>query len=251
MVKESVKIKDNISIVDEIAVIENIASYYFTDGEYTPYYADMAKVTAIARYFLDGIEFEIEDNIYELVMNDVDIYKCVKKFLSPSVNKSDAQYYERMENIMDQVNDIIEFRKQKMIHNTDAFSIVGEMCQVIVDSLSNFANLNIQSIDPESIQVAKDFMMKMQTQDITEETLASAIRDAADNFKMPENEIIEEQRKRIAEQQTQLQEKESKIQDLAKWKREHQARNVKAVKESKKSTANSTSKKVMKIPEKE
>ena len=234
MRKNNVKIKDNITIVDDISVIQNIVDYYFTDGEYTPYYADLAKVTAIAQYFLDGIEFEPGDYVYELVMKNDDIYKCVKKFIQPSMNKSDAQYCSRMENIMKQVDDIVDFKKQKMIHNTDAFSIVGEMCQVITDSLSNFANLNIQALTPENIEMAKEFMSAMKNGNITEETLAAATRKAADQFKFSSNDVIEGQRQRIAEQQEQLREKETEIQDLRKWKRDHESRNVKSDKRTKK-----------------
>ena len=67
---------------------------------------------------------------------------------------------------------------------------------------------------PKNIQIAKDFMEEIKQNGITEETLANAVRKAADKFKMPENEVIKEQRKRIAEQQDQLQEKEAKIQEL-------------------------------------
>lgn len=238
MKKNNVKIKDNITVVDDISVIQNIVDYYFTDGEYTPYYADLAKVTAIAQYFLDGIEFEPGDYVYELVMKNDDIYKCVKKFIQPSMNKSDAQYCSRMENIMKQVDDIVDFKKQKMIHNTDAFSIVGEMCQVITDSLSNFANLNIQALTPENMQLAKDFMSEIKNKGITEETLTNAVRNAADQFKIPESEVIEGQRQRISEQQGQLKEKEAEIQELKKWKHEHESRNVKA-----ETSKNKTSKK--------
>ena len=233
MRKNNVKIKDNITIVDDISVIQNIVDYYFTDGEYTPYYADLAKMTAIAQNYLDGIEFEPEDDVYQFVMENDDIYKCVKKFIYPSASKLDADYFARMERIMKQVDDIVEFRKQKLIHNSDAFSIVGEMCQVIVDTMSNFANLNIQALTPENIEIAKDFMSAMKDGNITEETLAVATRKAADQFKFSSNDVIEGQRQRIAEQQEQLREKETEIQDLRKWKRDYESRNVKSDKRTK------------------
>lgn len=251
MKKDNVKIKKNISIVDEIAVIKSIVDYYFTDGEYTPYYSEMGKITAIAQNFLDGVEFDENDYVYECVMTNEDLYKCVNKFISPSVSKTDAQYFNRMEQIMNTADDIVEFRKQKLIHNSDAFNIVGEMCQVIVDSLSNIANLNIQAITPENIQIAKEFMNEIRDKDITEETLASAVRKAADQFKLPENDIIEGQRKRIAEQQEQLQEKEVEIQNLRKWKQEHMVRNAKAVKESGKITSNTANKITANVVKKE
>lgn len=220
MKKENVKIKSNITIVDEISTIQSIVEYYFTDDEYTPYYADMAKITAVAQNFLDGVEFEAEDYVYECVMANDDLYKCVNKFLVSSAIKSDAQYYNRMERIMKQVEDIVEFKKQKLIHNTDAFSIVGDMCLAIKDILDNYI---------QNTEIANKFIEDLKESGITEETLTNAVRNAANKFQMPESDVIEGQRKRIAEQQEQLQEKETEIQDLRKWKREHMARNVKAV----------------------
>ena len=223
MKKDNVRVKNDITIVDEITVIESMVSYYFTDNEYTPYYADMAKVTVIAENFLDGVEFESEDYVYQLVMENDDIYECVNKFLEipTSQDKESVDCYVRMEKIMKQVDDVVEFKKQKLIHNSDAFAIVGDMCLAVKDMLDNYAKNN---------EIAQKFVSDLQESGINEETLTKAVRNAADQFKIPESEIIEGQRKRIAEQQEQLQEKEAEIQDLRKWKREHMARNVKAVK---------------------
>lgn len=223
MRKNNVKIKDNITIVDEISAIQSIVEYYFTDNEYTPYYADMAKTTAVAQNFLDGVEFEAEDYVYECVMTNDDLYKCVNKFLVSSAIKSDAQYYNRMERIMKKVEDIVEFKKQKLIHNTDAFRIVGDMCLAIKDILDNYI---------QNTEISNKFIEDLKESGITEETLTNAVRNAANKFQMPESDVIEGQRQRIAEQQEQLQEKETEIQDLRKWKREHMARNVKAVKDA-------------------
>ena len=240
MKKENVKIKSNITIVDEISTIQSIVEYYFTDGEYTPYYPDMGKTTAVAQNFLDGVEFEAEDYVYECVMTNDDLYKCVNKFLVPSTIKSDAQYYNRMERIMKHVEDIVEFKKQKLIHNTDAFGIVGDMCMALKDIMDSYT---------QNAELAKTFITDLQKSGITEETLTNAMRNAADKFKPSENEIIEGQRKRIAEQQAQLQEMQGRVQEMNKkvrgfedWKREYMARNVKAVKGSGKIVADSKKK---------
>ena len=223
MKKDNVRVKSDITIVDEITAIESMVSYYFTDNEYTPYYADMAKVTVIAENFLGGVEFESEDYVYQLVMENDDIYECVKKFLEipTTQDKKNVDCYARMEKIMKQVEDVVEFKKQKLIHNSDAFAIVGDMCLAVKNMLDNYAKNN---------EIAQKFVSDLQESGINEETLTKAVRNAADQFKIPESEIIEGQRQRIAEQQTQLQEKEAEIQDLRKWKREHMVRNVKAVK---------------------
>lgn len=219
------KIKDNITIVDRISAIESIASAYFTNGKYTPYYADMAKVVAIANNFLDGVTFDDDDYIYDLVHSDEKLSSLVDKFLVPSVSKTNKVYVDMMEDIMNQVEEIVKFEKEKIIHNTDSFSIIGEMCRIITDSLSNLANMS--SLSPSDMNTALDFMKQLNDTDITEETLANAARKAADQFKLPESDIIEGQRKRIAEQQKQLTEKETEITELRKWKSEQEARNVK------------------------
>lgn len=240
MKKDNVRVKSDITIVDEITAIESMVSYYFTDNEYTPYYADMAKITVIAENFLDGVEFESEDYVYQLVIENDDIYECVKKFLDipNSQDKESVDCYVRMGKIMKQVEDVVEFKKQKLIHNSDAFAIVGDLCLAVKDILDNYA---------KNSEIAQKFISDLQESGINEETLTNAVRNAADQFKMSENEVIEGQRQRIAEQQTQLQEKEAEIQDLRKWKREHMARNVKAVKGSGKITANSKKKESSKV----
>lgn len=206
--KDNVRIKSDITIVDEISAIEGMVSYYFTDDEYTPYYADMAKVTVIAENFLDGIDFDPEDYIYQLVMENDDIYACVKKFLEipSSQDKENVNCYVRMEKIIKQVEDIVEFKKQKLIHGSDTIKAIGDLCDGIIAVLNNIAEMN----SPENIQIAKDFMEEIRQNGITEETLANAVRKAADKFKMPNNEIIEGQRQRIAEQQEQLKEQQKK-----------------------------------------
>lgn len=240
MKKDNVRLKNNITIVDEISAIEGMVSYYFTDGEYTPYYEDMAQVTVVAENFLDGVEFEPEDYVYQLVMENDDIYACVKKFLEiPSTqDKEDVDCYVRMERIMKQVIDIVEFRKQKLIHGSDTIKAIGDLCNSVTTVLNNIAEMN----GPENIQMAKDFMEEIKKNGVTEETLANAVRKAADKFKMPNDEIIEGQRQRIAEQQQQIQEQQAKIEKMKKrvkemdtkiqsfeaWKREYMARNVKA-----------------------
>ena len=114
-----------------------------------------------------------------------------------------------------------------MIHNTDAFSIVGDMCTALADVLNSFGNLS-QMITPENIEAAKSFASAIQNGNITEETLTNAVRNAADKFVMPTNDVIEGQRKRIEEQQIQLQNAVKENNELREIIREYQARNVKA-----------------------
>ena len=242
---ENPKIKDNITIVDKISAIESIVSYYFTDGEYTPYYAEIAKVNAIAMYFLDGVVFDENDYIYELVKSDEGLSSLVDKFLN-----QDGEYVDIMDDVMRPVYDMVEFNKQKLIHNTDIFHVIGEMCESVVDTISSLSGMS-QIVTPENIVGVKKFMDALKNGDITEENISNAVRQAADQFKMPENEIIEGQRQRIAEQQEILTKVTDEVNELRVKIREYEARNVKSdkkqtVQKSTKSTGKSTGRKRVK-----
>ena len=126
MRKENMRIKENITISDQINVINYIIDYYFTDGEYTPYYAGIAKIEAIALYFIDGVEFN-DDDVYECVENDKELRTLVHKFcydvangnVAKKHNTDNRKYIDVMRFVIENVNEKLEFEKQKRIHCTD------------------------------------------------------------------------------------------------------------------------------------
>ena len=71
-----------------------------------------------------------------------------------------------------------------------------------------------------------EFVKNMQDKNITETTLANAMKKVVTAYKVPNTKIYEGQRERIAEQQKQLQEMNKELTDLRKWKKEHEAYNV-------------------------
>lgn len=105
------KIKDDLKLSrqDEIDAINMIANMFFKDvkdedgvvvgTQYTPYLEKTAKVNAIVRYYLDGIEVEDGEDVYDEAMSNDEIREFVYECL-----------YE-IEKIMDQVYDIVEYRK--------------------------------------------------------------------------------------------------------------------------------------------
>ena len=114
---------------DEIDAIEMIANMFFRDIEdndgnittkYTPYLEKIGQVNAIVRYFLTGVEFDDGEDVYDAVMEDKDIEPLVKKFMVPYGEKIEEPTREQkiMGQIMDKVYDMIEFRKAKMIAQT-------------------------------------------------------------------------------------------------------------------------------------
>ena len=131
MKKIDPKIKNDFTLKmqDEIDAIEMIANMFFRDIEdddgnittkYTPYLEKIGQVNAIVRYFLTGVEFDDGEDVYDAVMEDKDIEPLVKKFMVPYGEKIEEPTREQkiMGQIMDKVYDMIEFRKAKMIAQT-------------------------------------------------------------------------------------------------------------------------------------
>lgn len=119
MIKNDVKIKKELSLSDKISAIEYISSSYFTEDEngkiqYTPYYAGIAQVNAIMKYFTDGVEFEDSEDIYEMVINDDSLRTFVDSFFvsgQDTAAPSDGQ--EILYEVMSTVADIVEYKKKE------------------------------------------------------------------------------------------------------------------------------------------
>lgn len=111
MKKNILKVKNDLTVQDRVNVIETIASVFFKtkedDGsiEYTPYFKEIGQITAIAKFIIEGLEFEDNENVYESVVDDGRVHTLVKEVLNESF------FYE----IMDEVKDIVEYRKKEQI----------------------------------------------------------------------------------------------------------------------------------------
>lgn len=81
MIKDNMRIKESITLQDRINAIETIVSFYFMDGDYTPYYKDEGEISAVIRNFIDGIEFEKGESVFSAYYNDEDLRKLVNMFI--------------------------------------------------------------------------------------------------------------------------------------------------------------------------
>lgn len=146
MKKENMRIKENITISDQINVINYITDYYFTDGEYTPYYAGIAKIEAIALFFINGVKFDGDEYVYECVENDEELRKLVYKFcydvandkIAKKHNEENGKYIDIMRFVIENVNEKLEFEKQKRIHCTDE---KNRMMKDINDIMEEFVEI--------------------------------------------------------------------------------------------------------------
>jgi len=124
MKKNNPEIKNEYTLTmqDEIDAITMIANIFFKDIEnedgtistiYTPYLEKIGQVNAISRYFISGIEFEENEDVYNSVMNDKDIRPLIDNFSVPfDKDVKNIEFHQKIFcDVMDKVYDIVDYRK--------------------------------------------------------------------------------------------------------------------------------------------
>lgn len=227
MKKTNIRIKD-ITLADQINAIERIVSSYFVDGEYTPYYADQALIVAIVDNFIDGVEFEDDEDLYELSRTDEDIASIVLKFLTPKKEESEEpDYFGITSYVMDCVRDKVDFMKQSIIHNTGKMQKITEFCDVMIDAFSNLANMVTNKLTPEQMKDATTVMKKLAESDMTKDDIVDIMKESA-GFDMDKasEEIINAKNEQIKEKDKRIHELANQVTDLRKYKEQNEAKNV-------------------------
>lgn len=140
---------------------------------YMPYLKEYAMVVAIALHAIDGVIFEQDDNIYDSVTEDEDIYALIKYFLNEKANLAAE--------IKDQIDDVVDFKKRYIIHNNH---IITNKILDLLESQKNVENLRIdigkkenrilkQQIDANNYQIGVMNAMSPETTAKLNEKLAS------------------------------------------------------------------------------
>lgn len=208
MKKNNPKIKGNIGITDKVNAIEGIVSTYFTDGDYTPYYSQMGEIIAIARYFIEGLEFEKDESIYRSVVLDEEVMELVNEFYNTRTKAG-----KMMNTIKELVKDKVDFVKEQTIHSHADMDKIIEFCNIVIDSFENFSKLNLTQMSKEDMDAALNVMRQLSEKDFTKDDMADVIKKAA-NFDLDKaaTEIIDA--------------KNAKIRELKKYKTLWEVRNV-------------------------
>lgn len=237
MKKKNMKIKKDIKLIDQFAAINYIVDYYFTDGEYTPYYATVAKHEAVAKYFIDGITFEEEDIIYDCIVEDKKLLELVNKFnrnfdetdMAKQHNEENKQYLDIMDFVIVNVNEKLEFEKQKVIHNSDVINYTMMQVATFVNDLdsaiANFSNLELSKLTPEVVETSLNVLKQLKDKDITPDVLSDVIKNAVD-VKIPESEMVDGLKEQIGNLQNLLNEERKENNKLNKKILDFNARNV-------------------------
>ena len=125
MTKTNVKVKESLTMEERVVITNHLVDSYFTEKDdgtviYTPYMVDSALIIAFFLYCVDGIEFDDDDKIYEIVCNDPELLDTYTTTLSTNPDDSDnpcVNLIRVIKTIMNDVTDIVGFRKQQIIHN--------------------------------------------------------------------------------------------------------------------------------------
>lgn len=233
MKKNNMKIK-NITLVDQINVIEMIVNSYFTNGRYTPYYAEHSAIFAIVENFIEGVEFEKNEDILECVYSDEDLFNLVNLFFTPNGVAGDVEeneYFNIMDFITKTVIDMVNYKKQEMIHNTENVKNITEnfdvMCNVVIDAFSNLAKITTNNLTADQMKDAAIIMKKMAESNMTKEDIVSIMKESVgfDTDKASE-EIINSKNEQIIEKDKKINALLNQIAALEKYKRQNEAKNV-------------------------
>ena len=222
------KVKENITPDIIAEAIEYISNSCLIGGTYNPYYRSFSEKMAIVQFFLDGIEFEDGDSLFEICELD-DVKKLIVKFYG---DKRINEYSPIMDTVNHNVDDIVEFRKQRLIHGVDAIESIAKNVEDITGRLNEFGNfisdldaalgnilkLDFNAINEEDIENARKLADKFANGD-----MAKALKEAA-NFDIDKasQEVIDaknEQIKKLEERNKEL-EKEHNARNVLTFKKE-------------------------------
>ena len=227
------KVKENITPDIIAEAIEYISNSCFVGGTYNPYYRRFSEKMAIVQFFLEGIEFEDGDSLFVICELD-DVKKLIAKFYG---DKRINEYSPIMDVVNHNVDEIVEFKKQRLIHGVDAIENIAKNVGVISDaigklgnfasdlgdSISNIAKIDFANITKNDVEMVGNILEKLNAKgiELNEKTIANIIKEAADfDIDKASQDIIDAKNKQIEE----LQKRNTELE------KEHNARNVLAFK---------------------
>ena len=225
MIKDNMRIKESITLQDRINAIETIVSFYFMDGDYTPYYKDEGEISAVIRNFIDGVEFEKGESVFSAYRNDDALRKLVNMFILKPIDKepeseedkriqnSIRELYDMMEVIREYVADKVEFEKQKYLHASPDLDKIVMAADTIIDSFENFSRMNFEIFTPENLEKAQKIFNKISESgfELTAENIINVIKDASSfNTDEATKEIVDAKNSEIRELKEKIKKLESK-----------------------------------------
>ena len=229
-IEKNVRIKKDITIYDLANVIETIVPFIIRRDEdgitYTPYYEELGTHVGIAKYLIEGIEFEEDDDILDEISNNKKLSELIAQF--STINPKDYSF------IMNNVTDIVEQKKQE--YSTPDFSDIKERLLKSIEQEQILNNLNIKLAKKQNTILsqqakANEYQMKVMESMTPEEVAELNKKLVSGEFnvdkvaemtiqKYLDSEIHKKNEKELIDAQAE------KITELSKYKAEHDIRNV-------------------------
>lgn len=202
MIKTDLRIKEKITFQDKKNAINEILESNFVDGNYTPYYQKHGEIVGIAFNFLEGIEFEDNDNVFDLYDSDVEFKSKVDEV------RFDVKYMQTMDFVRENANLLVEFAKEKNIHRNETLDKIGKFFDIANDAFENFSKLDLKKLSQDDTKTVTDIIGQLKDKDITIEMLTDVIKNAV-GFDMDKasSEIIDaknEEIRKLKEENTKL-----------------------------------------------
>lgn len=166
MIKNNVRIKENITITDKANTIEYIVDGCFIENpeigsgymDYVPYFYDMVKEVAFAKYLIEGLEFEKDEDVYDAIHSDQEVMHLIDCL------KTDNNILL----ILSTVKDKLEFEKQIVINNNRViFESIARNSDAIENKVKEILDKESKRIDMETKALkTAEFLSKEQARQI-------------------------------------------------------------------------------------
>lgn len=129
MKKTDVRIKDFITMEERIIITNHLVDSYFIEDDdgsliYTPYMIDSALTTIFFLYCVEGVEFDEGEKVYESICADEELVELYTTTLSDNLDldSSNNKIAKTIHSIMNDVIDMVEFKKQQIIHKNSTLN---------------------------------------------------------------------------------------------------------------------------------
>lgn len=175
MIKNNVKIKKNLSLSEKISIINLVVDSYFTENvetkeiEYTPWYKEIGLVSAFGIYVLEGVTFDEDESIYDLIIEDhTNAYE-------DNLYRRYLLWLEDIEDILNDIEDVVEFRKAKLLQPKSELDEMFKSLNKVLETLNSKATeLDVKNIE----KLAKKLNVKELMKAYQSSGIGDGIRDA-------------------------------------------------------------------------
>lgn len=108
-ISNEIKLKDKVSLDDKIKIVNTVVNSCFLNGEFTPYYKDYTLKMCFGLYILEGVEFEENEDIAELVEDRNELSELWRIWQDDSISWDLTQ----------DINDIVDFKKKQLLNENN------------------------------------------------------------------------------------------------------------------------------------